>query len=148
LSVSAPALAESSVEVSQAAPAEAPHHISLLLGGTHVDEVDETAPTTGIDYEYRVNSLMGLGFIAERAFGKINATTVLAVADIHIKDGLVLQVGPGIEFIHGSQYAVARLGALYEFEIGHHYTLSPQIHYDATEHDDSIIFGVGIGRHF
>jgi hypothetical protein len=125
-----------------------PHHVSILLAGTHIDEGEKTALTAGIDYEYRASKLLGLGFVAEQAFGDIDATTLLAVADIHVKEGFVIQVGPGIEFVHGTQYAVARVGALYEFELGDQYTISPQFHYDATEHKDAIVFGFAIGRHF
>lgn len=146
--LSAPVSAETNDEALVADTADHPHHVSILLGGTHIDEVGETAFTAGIDYEYRVNDFVGLGFVAEQAFGKIDATTILAVADLHLTKGLVIQVGPGIEFVDDRRVGVARLGAIYEFELANRYTVSPQLHYDATSHHDSIIFAIALGRYF
>ena len=125
-----------------------PHHLSLLSAGTYVDGEDETAITFGIDYEYRVSELIGLGVVAERALGELDATTVLAVADIHLWKGLAIQVGPGVEFAEGEEFLIGRLGALYEFEIGNKFTVSPQAHYDASEGKDAIVFGIAVGRAF
>lgn len=123
------------------------HHISVFAGGTDITGESETAFTLGIDYEYRVNRLLGLGFIAERAFGDIDSTTLFAVTDIHLWRGLVTQLGVGAEISHGETYFAARIGALYEFEVGEGFTLAPQLHYDFSE-DDSLVFGISIGRAF
>ena len=132
------------------------HHISLLTGGTTVFRGDETASTVGIDYEYRINELVGIGFVGEQAFGDVDAITILAVADIHIWRGLALQIGPGFEFLEeetdfgarqNATNFVARFGALYEFEFKGGYTVSPQIHYDATK-EDALVFGVSLGLAF
>lgn len=125
-----------------------PHHLSVFVGGTHIDEEDETAVTIGVDYEYRVSDLLGLGFVVEQALGEIDSTTVLAVADIHLIHGLAVQVGPGIEFVDDTEFAIARLGMLYEVELGDHFTISPQFHYDLSEAEDAIVFGVAVGRAF
>ncbi len=123
------------------------HHLSLVTAGTNIPEENETAFTIGLDYEYRANRLLGFGFVAEHAFEAVDATTVLAVADIHLWRGLAIQVGPGIEILDGDVVAAGRIGALYEIEIGEHFTLSPQVHYDISE-EDGIVFGVSIGRNF
>ena len=124
-----------------------PHHLSVLAGGTTISAVDETATTLGIDYEYRVSDFVGLGVVAERAFGRIDSTTLLAVADLHLAKGLVVQTGPGIEFIDGEENFVARIGALYEFELGGGLTFSPQFHYDISK-EDAVVFGAAIGLSF
>lgn len=123
------------------------NHLSVLTGGTHIPHVDATAWTLGLDYEYRVNHPLGLGMVVEHAFGELDATTVLAVADIHLRRGLVLQVGPGIEFIDGHSTLVGRVGALYEFEFSNHFTISPQLHYDVSR-ENSIVFGLAAGMSF
>lgn len=128
--------------------AEGPHHLSVISGLTYVEEADETAYTLGIDYEYRVSDLLGVGFVAERAFGDVDATTLLAVADFHLTEGLAIQVGPGIEFAEGEEFAVGRLGVLYEFELGGGFTISPQAHYDLSELEDAFVFVIGVGRAF
>jgi len=131
---------------------EKPHHLSVVIGGTNIPSANETAFTLGIDYEYRVNRRLGLGFVVEQAFDDIDATTLLAVADIHLWRGLALQVGPGVEFLDEGEehetFAIGRIGALYEIEFGEGYTISPQFHYDISSGEDAIVFGVAIGRAF
>jgi hypothetical protein len=125
-----------------------PHHLSAVIGGTIVAEADETAFTLGLDYEYRLNRTLGLGFVAEHAFGAIDSTTLLAVADLHITEGLAIQTGPGVEFVDDETFFVTRLGLVYEFELGEAFTLSPQLHYDFSSGEDGIVFGIAIGRAF
>lgn len=127
---------------------EHPHHLSLLVAGTHVEDEDETAVTIGVDYEYRVSELLGVGFVVEHAFGELDATSILAVADIHVWQGLAVQVGPGVEFVHDEERLIGRLGALYEVELGDGFTLSAQVHYDISEREDAVVFGVAFGRAF
>lgn len=142
----AAALADSAA--AQEAHQTKPHHLSAVIGGTHIPHEDETAFTLGVDYEYRLNKTLGLGFVAEHAFGPISSTTLLAVADIHIAGGLAIQTGPGVEFVNDESFFVARLGALYELEVGNDFTIAPQLHYDFSGHDDAIVFAIGIGRAF
>lgn len=128
-----------------------PHHISVLSSGTTNDE--ETAFTLGLDYEYRVSEMLGLGAVAEYAFEDIDAWTFLAVADIHLWRGLAIQTGPGIEFIDGDgaksdeEEAIYRVGALYEFEF-RRFTVSPQLHYDLSTGEDAVVFGIALGLNF
>lgn len=125
-----------------------PHHLSVLLGGTHVLNEDHTGETIGLDYEYRVSRLIGLGFVAEYAFNDVNATTLLAVADIHSDTGFIAQVGPGVEFTDHGNLFVFRIGGMYEFEFDR-VTFSPQFHIDiADSADDSLVFGLAFGSHF
>jgi hypothetical protein len=122
------------------------HHLSLFLGATNLE--GSTGFTQGIDYEYRVNKLLGLGGVAEYATGDIDALTVLAVADIHLSNGLILQVGPGFEFGDEEDVFVGRFGALYEFEWGR-YTVSPQLHFDDhAGSEDAVVFGLAFGFAF
>ncbi|MEM8799801.1 MAG: hypothetical protein AAGF15_06950 [Pseudomonadota bacterium] len=127
---------------------ETPHHISIVVGGTYVVEPDELGFTVGVDYEYRLNRLIGLGFVVERAFGEIDSTTVLGVADIHVWRGFAFQVGPGFERIDGETFALGRLGGLYEFEVGSGFTIAPQAHYDISGGEDAIVFGIAFGVAF
>jgi hypothetical protein len=123
-----------------------PHHLSLVVAGTTDDE--ETAFTLGVDYEYRLTQLLGLGAVVEYAFEDIDALTLLGVADVHVWRGLAIQTGPGVEFIGGeSPEFVYRIGALYEFEI-ESFTLAPQVHYDATTGEDAVVYGISVGFSF
>ena len=88
-----------------------PHHLSALVGTTYTKECDN-AFTLGIDYEYRLNDFLGVGFVAEYAYEDLDAYTYLLVADLHITNHFIAQIGPGLEF-HGShKMEVARLGCL------------------------------------
>ena len=129
-----------------------PHHLSVFLGGTRLDDDEDTTDfTAGIDYEYRVNRLLGIGAVVEHAFGDVDATTALVVMDIHIYKGFIVQTGPGYEWPDAEEEDdrfVYRLGGLYEFEVGE-FTVSPQLHIDfAEDADDALVFGVAFGRAF
>jgi hypothetical protein len=124
---------------------EEPHHASILLSGTI--EEHESAPSIGLDYEYRVSRFLGLGAIVDRAFGEIDSTTVLAVADLHITNQFIVQTGPGAEFLGSEEKPVYRIGVLYEFERSG-FTVSPQVHYDWTSGEDALIVGLAFGVGF
>ena len=142
-----PTLASDHTPTSSHHKGEHRHHLSFLIGGTSVLQASHTGFTYGIDYEYVLTSRLGVGLIVERAEGDVDATSLFAVADIHVTDALVVQVGPGIEFEGGEEIAVGRFGAYYEFDAGP-ITISPTVSYDVSEKDDAIIFGILIGRKF
>ena len=124
-----------------------PHHLSALVGTTYTKECGN-AFTIGVDYEYRVSDFLGVGFVAEYAFEDLDAYTYLLVADLHITNNFIAQIGPGVEF-HGShKMEVARLGFLYEFEVSG-VTISPQLHYDYHRNNKSaVVAGLAIGMSF
>ncbi|WP_334058727.1 hypothetical protein [Alteromonas sp. S005] len=124
-----------------------PHHLSALVGTTYTKECGN-AFTLGIDYEYRLSDFLGVGFVAEYAFEDLDAYTYLLVADLHITNNFIAQIGPGVEF-HGShKMEVARLGFLYEFEMSG-ITVSPQLHYDYhRNHKSAVVAGLAIGMSF
>lgn len=129
---------------------EHPHHLSVITGATH--DHDETAFTLGLDYEYRVNRLLGFGTVVEYAFHHLDSWTLLAVADIHVWRGLALQTGPGLEIVdeeegHEEEF-VYRAGLLYEVELPRRFTVSPQVHYDVGSGINALVFGVAVGRNF
>jgi len=102
----------------------------------------------GIDYEYRVNQLLGLGGGVEKANGELDAVTTLAVADIHLNNGLIFQLGPGYERRHHENVLVSRIGGLYEFEI-ENFTIPPQLHWDYHEHGpNAVVAGIALGFAF
>lgn len=130
---------------------ERPHHLSVFPSGTRTTgSENEDAFTVGLDYEYRVSELLGVGAVGEFAFGPIDATTLLAVADFHIWRGLGIQTGPGAVVEDGeSPHFVYRFGALYEFEFGSGFTLSPQIHCDLIDGlENELIYGLAFGFSF
>ena len=84
----------------------------------------------------------------EKAYGDLDATTSLLVADIHLQNGLIFQVGPGIECRHSENVNVGRAGVLYEFELDR-FTLSPQLHWDYHDHgENAVVLGLAFGFSF
>lgn len=131
----------------QAVGFHGPHHLSMLFADTHIRSHGDYA-TLGIDYEYRVSQLLGLGVVLEQAYEGLNATTALAVADVHLHRGLIMQLGPGFEWMQHERIAVVRVGMLYEFEFGQ-FTLSPQLHWDFHDgHDNAVVAGLALGFAF
>lgn len=125
---------------------EEPHHVSLLTATTIED--GESAATVGVDYEYRVNGLLGIGAVFEHAFEPLDATTILAVADLHLTPHLIVQTGPGFEHRESGDFFVYRVGMLYEWIFPSGLTLSPQLHYDATSEEDAVVVGLALGFGF
>lgn len=124
-----------------------PYHLSLFLGDTHIDGEGDNS-TIGVDFEYRVNQLLGIGSVIEYAGGELDATTALAVADIHLHEGWVMQLGPGIERRHSEEVFVSRVGFLYEFE-SNRYTFSPQLHWDYhSGEENAVVAGFAFGFSF
>ena len=70
-----------------------PHHLSALVGTTYTKECGN-AFTLGIDYEYRLNNFLGVGFVAEYAYEDLDAYTYLLVADLHITNHFIAQIVP------------------------------------------------------
>ena len=132
----ASANAQHEAEGNEAHIPHGPHHLSILLADTR------------IDYEYRVSPVIGLGAVIEHAYGELDATTLLAVADIHIYEGFTMQVGPGFEHRESENVFVARAGILYEFEY-ENFTISPQLHWDFHQGEASaMVAGFAIGFSF
>lgn len=124
---------------------EGRQHLSVFTGLTSED--NESAATIGLDYEYRVDQHLGLGAVVEQATEDVDATTILAVADLHITNYWVVQTGPGIEFLEHEDEFVYRIGTLYEWEY-EGYTISPQVHYDMTGNENALIVGFAVGVGF
>ncbi|MEL7023052.1 MAG: hypothetical protein AAGL69_04840 [Pseudomonadota bacterium] len=127
------------------AQAEHDHHLSLLLGSTELVDSGATGFTYGFDYEYAISRELGVGFVLERAEGDVSSTALFAVADVHITEPLVVQLGPGFEWGEEEDALAFRLGGYYEFDLGQN-TLAATVSYDfADSEDDSIVIGFLIG---
>ncbi|MDC0302536.1 hypothetical protein OAL23_00065 [bacterium] len=125
-----------------------PHHLSFLPAWTFSED-GEGAFTVGIDYEYRVDSFWGIGGVLEYAFEPFDTTTILAVADLHIHKGLVIQTGPGFVVEEEKELLTYRIGLLYEFELPNNLSFSPQVHYDIIDEvEDEWIVAFAFGWSF
>ncbi len=123
------------------------NHVSLLLAGTTVPDANHTGFTLGIDLEHEITHRFGVGLVVEHAFDPVDATSVFGVIDVHLGQGFVLQVGPGVEWVDDETLFVGRIGLFYEIELGE-IVIAPSISYDLSEAEDSIVFGTAIGTKF
>lgn len=116
--------------------------ISLFLGGT--TNSDATAFTIGLDYQYRLSRVFGVGAILDHAAGDISSTLVAPALFLHLKQ-LSFTVAPAAEFSDDGTAFVFRVGAEYEFEISK-FTISPAIFYDTERGGEpALVYGLSFG---
>jgi hypothetical protein len=146
-------------------PEAPPFRIAVLLGHTLIpaEHAGENffIPSWGLDLEYWIQKKWGVGihsdleietFIILREnsdqeeLERISPLVVTLDALYKPWRGLVLQIGPGIEFEKNENYPLLRAGIEYEFELNHHWDIAPTVFYDtrfSEYHTWSIALGVG-----
>jgi len=134
-----------------------PHnHIALVVGAAFEEQSDghrERGNIVGLEYVRQVTEHWGWGAAYEAEF----------LGDEHHRLGILvvpvsyfpnerwrLLAGPGIEFRDRGEpdHAVFRIGAGYEFELGEHFTLSPEAVIDFVEGGTNVyvlVFSLGYG---
>ncbi|MDH4199751.1 MAG: hypothetical protein OEV66_05145 [Spirochaetia bacterium] len=88
------------------------NHFSLFLGLTSALEANTHEFTAGLDYEYRLpvlNRLLGVGVLADFAFGHETTGIFAGFIGIHPVAGLKILVAPGIETLFSVTPATAFL---------------------------------------
>jgi hypothetical protein len=127
------------------------HHLSLVYGAVTESKEgheDEHGRAVGIVYQYRFHERWGVGVAVERLSGDHFRETVVAFpVSMHVSDRLRLLTGPGIEFGEEENDWLWRLGASYEFELGGHWALGPEVAVDFISGGGTTWFaGLGLGR--
>ena len=156
---------EQGAEAEGATAEEAFHrnHLSLFTGGTTESSDGETGTSfsLGLDYERRLSELIGLGLGGEFVFGGDEREALAGLYFmLHPAGGLVLAAGPGLEFAKeghtegeeesGTEtHAGLRVGIVYEFEVGHRYSIAPSIYTDFIEgKEPTFVWGLAFGVGF
>ena len=146
------------------------HRISAIIGHTFVPNGEPDVgrsgtvivPSWGLDYEYWFNHKWAIGFHSdlelisyvvdnqERQELERERPVILSLVGLFKPvHQLVVYIGPGIELEKNENFFVFRLGVEYEFEIGHHWDLSPGFFYDNKEGIfDSWSLGLAVARRF
>jgi hypothetical protein len=133
------------------------HHFSVFLGVTYFEEEKETEEgghqtettgtfTLGVDYEYRLNRRWGVGALADYAGADFRAFIVGVPIFLHVGQNWRLIVAPGLENKDEVEPMV-RFGVNYDLEVGT-WSITPAINLDINEHEQTLVFGVNIGRGF
>lgn len=131
--------------------------ISGVVPGTRL-----AIPSYGLDLEYWPSHKLGIGlhsdlelenFVVEREHQEVLEREYPVVASLDVLyrpwQGLVFQVGPGVEIDRNQHFFLFRLGMEYEVELGHHWDLYPTAFYDArADAFSSFSIGLGVGKRF
>jgi hypothetical protein len=104
------------------------HHVAVFLGNTH-DYHGNDAFTVGVDYEYRLTDLFGIGGVIDHAGGNINATVIGGGLFTHPWKDLRLATILGNEHQNDHNELLVRLGVSYDFHI-EKWILTPVIDVD------------------
>jgi hypothetical protein len=135
-----------------------PHnHIALVAAVAYEEKADghhERGNVLGLEYIRQVTEHWGWGAALEmEAFGdKHDRLGILVVPVSYFPDEhWRLMAGPGIEFRERGErdHAVLRVGVGYEFELGGHFTLSPEAVIDFVEGGTTVyVLGFALGYGF
>lgn len=118
------------------------NEISLFLGGTSHSE--ENAFTIGLDYQYRISRIVGVGILIDYATGNLQSLLVGPILYLHASNFEFI-VAPAIEFEGDETVYVTRLGVEYGFEFSR-YSISPGVFFDTERNNrPALAYGVSFG---
>lgn len=125
------------------------HHVAVFLGGgVHDEDHTESGFVAGLDYEYRLNHLVGAGLLVEVATGDLREVIVVFPFTLHPWRGLRFVAAPGMEIPkHGDVEFAMRFGVGYQFPIGH-FTIGPEFNADLVDGEPTYVIGVSFGLGF
>ena len=129
------------------------HHLALFAGvGNETKEgrKDEVGFAVGGEYELRFHKNWGVGGVVE-FLGQETVRNVVLMFPVSIHPGghWRIMVGPGVEFTPKKDKFAVRLGTGYEFELGDHWTLTPEVFVDLIESGENTwVGGVALGYGF
>ena len=135
-----------------------PHnHIALVAAAAFEEQADghrERGKVLGLEYIRQVTEHWGWGAAIEmEAFGDHHDRLGILVVPVSYfpNERWRLLAGPGVEFREPGEreHAVFRVGAGYEFEIGKHFTLSPEAVIDFVAGGTTVyVLGFSLGYGF
>ncbi len=144
------------------------NHIALFSGATTNLDHESTAYSLGLDYEYRMGKLFGVGLMGEIVFAKSKEFIIGVPVFIHPVKGLKCTISPiaiiaeehlevdphsdpHYEDSHGesvnkdAQFG-ARIGLAYDFHIWK-FSVGPAVSFDVAN-TQALVYGVNIGLGF
>jgi hypothetical protein len=122
------------------------HHIALFVGNTHHE--DDDSISIGLDYEYRLHEIFGVGALAEYTAGDFDSWILGIPLFIHPYKGLQLLVAPGVEFKDSESEFLLRTGVGYQLDIGEGWSITPQYNADFIKDEVAHVYGLSIGYGF
>jgi hypothetical protein len=144
--IAGPALSEESVDTHHEEGHENINDVALFLGNTH--HGDENGFSVGLDYEQRLNRILGAGGLLEYSVGDFHSWVVAASLFIHPYKGFRLILAPGFETKDNRSNFLFRTGVAYQFEIGDKWSISPEYNVDFVHNETVQVYGVSFGFGF
>ena len=125
------------------------HHLSLFVGNTQ-EGFSDYGFSIGADYEYRFNSLFGLGGTVEYAGGDFEHWLALVQMVFHPSENWGIIIAPGTEIKRGEYERdfIFRVGVGYQFHLGETFTIAPVFDIDFSDGETLVIYGVQFGFGF
>jgi hypothetical protein len=115
-----------------------------LFGGVTQHGGDAGA-SIGLEYEYRVNPLFGIGAFGEYAGGEIDTWVFGIPGFIHPYAGWFIRLAPGLEFEGSETLYFFRTGVGYEFELSPRWGLAPEFNMDILEGNKTeFVYGLSL----
>ena len=124
------------------------HELGLFLGVT--DQKGDTGFSMGLDYEYHLSRMFGIGGLLEYTGSDFRDEIVAVPFYVHPWKELTLVAAPGVEIgaEDGSDDFLVRIGAEYGFDVRRGFEIAPAVYVDFTSDDVTIVFGAAISRSF
>ena len=136
------------------------HHLALFVGGIHADTETEheghesetheesvDAFSVGVDYEYRLNTIFGIGGFVEYAGGDLETIVSAPALFIHPVGGLKFIFAPGVEHTGDHNVFLFRTGVYYDFFFDN-FSVGPTLSVDFVDGEKILIYGVSLGYGF
>ena len=118
--------------------------LALFVGIT--DDRGDNAFSMGLDYEYHLSELIGVGGLLDVAGSDVRSFVVGVPVFFHPVGGLLLLAAPGVEHQNdGSNEFLIRIGVGWEFEAGERFTIIPIANIDFVDGDKVYVYGVDFG---
>jgi hypothetical protein len=144
-----PVWAETESEEAAEWAEEGRHGLGLFLGVTAKE--GDAGPSTGIDYEYRLNEMFGIGGVLELTFADFREGIAGVPIYWHAWRELKLVVAPGIEFtppLDGTGEFLLRVGGEYGFGAPRGFDIAPALYFDFTSKAAAYVFGATVAKTF
>lgn len=129
------------------------NHLAVFAGATTgLGDMSETAVTVGADYERRLTFIdhrLGVGALADFAFGTETETLMAGFVAFHPIEGLMILGGAGVAMVGAGDHSAfaVRANAAYFVELGG-FSVGPAVSFDHANGESALVYGLAAGKGF
>lgn len=103
--------------------------------------------TIGLEYEYKLTKLIGVGGFLQYAGGDFDAVAIGVPVTFHPLGGWAFRLAPGLHFNSGTDL-LFRAGVGYDFEVAPRWSVAPEFNVDFVDGDTHLVYGVSAAYEF